>query len=66
MIKNELAIAIFKRFVEENGRIPTCKEFIEIGYSRSHYYNMKKIYLEEEAKKAINNALRNEMFKGKI
>ena len=66
MIKNELAITIFKRFVEENGRIPTCKEFIEIGYSRSHYYNMKKIYLEEEAKKAINNALRNEMFKGKI
>lgn len=66
MIKNELAITVFKRFVEENGRIPTCKEFIEIGYSRSHYYNMKKIYLEEEAKKAINEVLRKQAIVGKI
>lgn len=66
MIKNKLAIDVFKKFVEDNGRMPDYKEFKSLGYSTAHYYRVRKIYLEEEAKKAINNTLRNEMSKGKI
>ena len=51
MIKNELAINIFKKFVEDNGRMPTYKEFKALGYSTAHYYRIKKLYLEEKAEK---------------
>lgn len=51
MIKNELAIDVFKRFVEDNGRMPTYKEFKALNYSISHYYRVKKIYLEEKEEK---------------
>lgn len=49
MKKNELAINVFKEFVKDNNRIPTYKEFMSLGYSKSHYYNVKKIYLKEKA-----------------
>lgn len=48
MIKNELAISVFKKFVEDNGRMPNYKEFKALGYSTGHYYRVKKIYLEEK------------------
>lgn len=51
MIKNELAINVFKKFVEDNGRMPTYKEFKALGYSTAHYYRIKKLYLEEKAEK---------------
>ena len=66
MIKNELAIDVFKKFVEDNGCIPTYKEFKALGYSTGHYYRVKKIYLEEEAKKAIEDTLRKQAIIGKI
>lgn len=50
MIKNELAINVFKKFVEENGRMPDYKEFKSLGYSTAHYYRIKKLYLEEKKK----------------
>lgn len=50
MIKNELAINVFKKFVEENNRMPDYKEFKSLGYSTAHYYRIKKIYLEEKKK----------------
>lgn len=51
MIKNELAINVFKKFVEDNGRMPNYKEFKSLGYSTGHYYRVKKIYLEEKEEK---------------
>lgn len=69
MKHNELAINVFEQFVEENGKIPTYKEFMELGYSKSHYYNVKKFYFEQrerEAKKAINEVLRKQAIIGKI
>lgn len=48
MIKNELAINVFKKFVEDNGRMPDYKEFKSLGYSTAHYYRIKKLYLEEK------------------
>lgn len=51
MIKNELAINVFKKFVEDNNRMPTYKEFKALGYSTAHYYRIKKLYLEEKAEK---------------
>lgn len=50
MIKNELAINVFKKFVEDNGRMPDYKEFKSLGYSTAHYYRVRKIYLEEKEK----------------
>lgn len=50
MIKNELAINVFKKFVEDNDRMPTYKEFKVLGYSTAHYYRIKKLYLEEKEK----------------
>lgn len=66
MIKNKLAINVFEKFIEENDRLPECQEFIALGYCRSTYYNIKKFYLEEQASKAVKEALRNEAVKGKI
>lgn len=66
MKKNELAINVFKEFVEDNGRMPTYKEFMELGYCKSHYYNTKKIFLEQEAKRAIEDTLRKQSIIGKI
>ena len=50
MIKNELAINVFKKFVENNDRMPDYKEFKSLGYSTAHYYRVRKIYLEEKKK----------------
>lgn len=66
MKKNELAINVFREFVEENDRMPNYKEFMELGYCKSHYYNTKKIYMEEEATKALEDTLRKQAVKGKI
>lgn len=69
MIQNKLAIDVFEKFIEENNRIPTYKEFIALGYSKSHYYNVKKVYFEQrerEAKKVINEVLRKQSIIGKI
>lgn len=57
MKKNELAINVFKEFVEENGRIPNYKEFMALGYCKSHYYNTKKIYLAEKEEKINDGKL---------
>ena len=48
MIKNELAINVFKKFVKDNGRMPDYKEFKALGYSTAHYYRVRKIYLAEK------------------
>lgn len=49
-----LAIQVFIDFVEREGRIPTAREFVDLGYSRSHYYKVKndyyKLVKEEENK----------------
>lgn len=66
MRRNELAINVFERFIEENGRIPDYKEFMDLGYCKATYYNVKNFYLEKQAKKAIKEALRNEMGRGKF
>lgn len=66
MKKNELAINVFKEFVEENGRLPSYKEFMALGYCKSHYYNTKRIFLEQEAKRAIEDPLRKQAVVSKI
>lgn len=51
MIRNRLAIDVFYEFVETNGRIPKLKEFMDLGYSKSHYYNVKDVYFKIEEEK---------------
>lgn len=48
MIKNRLAIDVFYEFVKNNGKIPTYKEFMELGYSKRTYYRMRTLYYENE------------------
>jgi hypothetical protein len=66
MIKNRLALDVFYEFVEKNGRIPDYKEFMALGYSKAHYYNVKDAYLKIEGEKLIKQVLSNETIKGKI
>lgn len=68
-MKHQLGITVFEEFFNENGREPTKEEFMALGYGRSWFYETRKNFRkmqENAAKKAINEALKNEMFKGKI
>lgn len=68
-MKHKLGITVFEEFYEENGREPSKEEFMSFGYSRSWYFEVKRNFRkmkEQEAKQAINDALKNEMFRGKI
>lgn len=68
-MKSKLGLIVFEEFYEENGREPSKEEFMAFGYSRSWYFEVKRNFRkmrEEEAKKAINEVLRNEAIKGKI
>ena len=54
MIKNRLAIDVFYEFVKNNGKIPTYKEFMELGYSKRTYYRMRTLYYENEKENKEN------------
>lgn len=66
MIKNRLALDVFYEFVETNGRIPKVREFMDLGYSKSHYYNVKDAYFKIEGEKLVQRAMAAETIKGKI
>lgn len=51
MKKGTLAIVEFEKFYKRELRIPTCDEFIQLGYSKASYYRVRNIFyqiLQEE------------------
>lgn len=60
MIKNKLAIQVWREFVEEHGRKPTVKEFIDMGYSKTHYYTTRDKIKELSLQEATMNEQREE------
>lgn len=61
MRKGTLAIIEFERFYRRELRIPTCAEFVDLGYCRRTYYNARDQFFEmlkEEDLAANNMAVR--------
>lgn len=46
MRKGTLAIIEFERFYQRESRIPTCDEFVNMGYGRSTYYRIRNEFYE--------------------
>lgn len=46
MVKNHLAIEMFAQFIKKNGYIPSLEEFKAMGYSKAHYYRIKKDFIK--------------------
>lgn len=61
MKRRTLAIIEFDRFYRRELRIPTCEEFVSMGYGRSTYYRIRNEFyelLQEEELAANNMAVR--------